>query len=984
MATRTDAQPTVFERALRIRKSEWSLVGSLVFLFSVVQSTHAFGANAADALFFQRFGVDQLPLMIMLSGPAVMIAVLGHGSGLAYRGTSRWLPTVTLLCAAWAGLLWAGTFTDFQVVYPVIWISTQMIMMVTLTVMWNAAGAACTTRQAKRLFPIFATAGIAGGVMGNLLTGPLANVLGTANLLLVQACLLLAGSVVIVRARVLFEDDSEHAQSVLSGLSETVRIVRESRFLMMTAGIAVAVFCLFYLVFFPFSETVATSFTTEAETATFLGVFSSIATAATFLFSLVVTNRLFARLGLVVTLMIVPFVYAAGFVTWLTVFTLESAAIVRGVQWVTVNAIALTAYSALFNVVPRHRRGQVNAFMTAVPAQVGVSLAGLLLIATAAMPIQSVFVVGLIVSVITLIAVIVLRKDYLDAVVSAVRRGVIGLFDTPSHTVFIPTDADSVRVLKEHLRDPRPGARALAVAGLGRLGGEDDAADLEPLLTDSDPRVRSAAFDSVCAIEPHRVSSHAASAIEDEVPEVRLQVLHYLAAYPDDNAVSMARPLLADSDVRVRAAAANLVGGEPGEEVIDNLLEADEPRGVAAAIAETARNPSSIVIDLRPYLSHSSPVVREAAARAALDSDIAPSNLRPGLDDRSPRVRATTAGTLAASPEGREILIDVLATGSVNASEAALKAITPFDEIPEDLSDWARQEAERAAFLISHGRALEETDHAGPAHDYLRSVLEMRSRRLVQWVVMAMTTSETKAVMPLVARGVESSDADIQSQAIEALESIGAREVMNVLLPLLESDGGIRSTATGEPLLELAKDFDPWLSALAARALEESKGGRDGSVPSLSAMDETMSPSILDTMDRVLVLQRVHMFSELDPEDLELIAQAATETTHEPGAPIFLQGEIGDEMLVIVEGSAVVTVPEDSTTRLIEEYGPGDHVGELSLLAGGPRSADVHAGETGVRGLALTATDLLRVLEERPTVAVGMLGTLAKRLIEQT
>lgn len=100
--------------------------------------------------------------------------------------------------------------------------------------------------------------------------------------------------------------------------------------------------------------------------------------------------------------------------------------------------------------------------------------------------------------------------------------------------------------------------------------------------------------------------------------------------------------------------------------------------------------------------------------------------------------------------------------------------------------------------------------------------------------------------------------------------------------------------------------------------------------------------------------------------------------------PIFVEGEVGEEMLVIVEGSVVVTVPDGSTTRLIREYGPGDHVGELSLLAGGPRSANVHAGETGVRGLALTATDLLTVLEERPTVAVGMLGTLAKRLIEQT
>ncbi len=916
----------------------------------------------------------------------MLISVLAHSSGLASRGTARWLPTVTLVCAVWAAGEWVSILTGSRAVYPVIWISTQVLMMVSLTVMWNAAGAACTSRQAKRLFPIFATAGIAGGVLGNFLTGTLAGVLGTDNLLLVQAGLLLTGAFLLVRARDLFGDGDadEHSRSTLKGLSETVKVIRSSRFLVITSGIAVAIFCLFHLVYFPFSETVARSFETEAETAAFLGIFSAIATAATFLFSLLVTNRLFSRLGLVVTLMIVPVVYATGFGTWLTVFTLESAAIVRIVQWVTVNAIALTAYNALFNVVSRHRRGQVNAFMTAVPAQIGVSLAGLLLLVTAAMPIQTVFVVGLAVSLLTLGAVVLLRREYLNAVVSAVRRGVVGLLDVPSQAVFTPTDADAVRVLKDRLRDPRPAARALAVAGLGRLGESADAADLEPFLADSDPRVRSAAFDSVCAIEPERVSSHAERAIGDEVPEVRLQVLHFLAARSDDESASIARPALTDRDARVRAAAATLVGGEEGEKVISALLADDEPRGVTAAITETAKETSAVSVDPRPYLHHSSPVVREAATRATLGSGVEPSALRPGLDDRSPRVRAATAATLAEIQEGREILFDVLATGSVSASESALKALTPLEELPEELTDWAREEAERAAFLISHAGALRQTEQPTAAHSYLLEVLENRSRRLMQWVLMAMTTSDTKTVMPLVARGVESSDPDTQSQAIEALESIGASDVMEVLLPLLESEDTTQDKGVEEALRELAGDFDPWLHGLAERALEEGRNRAGRSVPSLSTMDEDITRSILDTLDRVLVLQRVHMFSELDPEDLDLIAQATKEEVYEPGAPIFIKGEVGNEMLVIVEGSAVVTLPEGSGTRLIDEYGPGDHVGELSLLTGDPRSANVHAGEAGVRGLALTATDLLAVLEERPTVAVGMLGTLAKRLIEQT
>ena len=986
MAARAEPEPGTIERALRIRGGERALVGWLVALFTTVQASHGLGANAADALFFQRFGVEQLPFMILLTGPAVMISILGHGSGLAYRGAAWWLPRVTSICAVWAAAEWVGALLDRRAVYPVIWISTQVIMMVSLTVMWNAASASCTTRQAKRLFPIFATAGVAGGVLGNLSTGPLAGTVGTANVLLAQALLLGAGAMLLIRVRSLFGDhDDGQSGSVARGLAETWSAIRSSKFLIWTSVVAVAMFCLFYLVYFPFSDAVAAAFDTEAATAGFLGVFSSIATAATFLFSLFVTNRLFSRLGLALTLMIVPFVYASGFAVWLIAFGLVSAAIVRGLQWVTVNAIAFTAYNALFNVVSRRERGQVASFMIAVPAQVGVSLAGLLLIVTAHMATETVFVVGLVMAVATLAVVAALRREYLTAVVSAVRRGVIGLFDAPAQTVFTPTDADSVRVLKGHLADPRPGARALAVAGMGRLGEGVDASDLEQFLSDSDPRVRSAAFDSVCSIEPERVSSHAARAINDEVPAVRLQVIHYLAAHPEEDGASIALSALDDPDPRVRAAAATIVGGETGGAVISELLDSADPIAVAAALEETAGIRSSIGVDPTPYLAHRSPLVRATAAETYPRSGVDAASLRDRLEDRSPRVRTAAAAALARDTAGRALLVEALETGSVIASESALRALTPSDGLMEQLGDWARQEAERAALLDSLATSLDATD-AGPARSALLSVLEMRSRRLTEWVLLAMTTTGTRTIMPLVAKGVRSADPETRSQAIEALETIGARDVLGVLLPLLEPDGTKTPPSAEDALQTLAQDFDPWLRALAHRvAAEDSFSGRGTeNVASLADMEQPETQPILDVMERVLVLQRVRMFSDLDPEDLDLIARATSERTYEPGAAIFHQGHIGDEMLVLTEGSAVVSVGEGAERRIVRTYGEGDHVGELSLLAGGTRSANVHAGREGVRGLALSASDLLTVLEERPTVAMGMLGTLARRLIEQT
>ncbi|WP_290650630.1 cyclic nucleotide-binding domain-containing protein, partial [Aquisalimonas sp.] len=133
----------------------------------------------------------------------------------------------------------------------------------------------------------------------------------------------------------------------------------------------------------------------------------------------------------------------------------------------------------------------------------------------------------------------------------------------------------------------------------------------------------------------------------------------------------------------------------------------------------------------------------------------------------------------------------------------------------------------------------------------------------------------------------------------------------------------------------------------------------------------------LDTVDRVVALQQVPMFSEIDAEDLERIAVVTAERRYEPGEAVFSYGSTGDEMLVVIAGEVEVRRPEG---ELIRTYGPAEHVGELSLLSGRPRAADVVAGADGVHGLVLGEVELSAILEERPEVAKAMLGTLAERL----
>jgi CRP-like cAMP-binding protein len=141
---------------------------------------------------------------------------------------------------------------------------------------------------------------------------------------------------------------------------------------------------------------------------------------------------------------------------------------------------------------------------------------------------------------------------------------------------------------------------------------------------------------------------------------------------------------------------------------------------------------------------------------------------------------------------------------------------------------------------------------------------------------------------------------------------------------------------------------------------------------------------MLTMVDRVIALQGVPMFSDLDPEDLQLIADIADEVQFRPGEQIYHMGDEGVDMMMIMDGEAVVSSTHEGVLVEIVRHGKGEHVGELALLQGATRSADVHAGSEGLHALVIGKIDLMSILQERPSVTMAMLSTLATRLAART
>jgi CRP-like cAMP-binding protein len=140
---------------------------------------------------------------------------------------------------------------------------------------------------------------------------------------------------------------------------------------------------------------------------------------------------------------------------------------------------------------------------------------------------------------------------------------------------------------------------------------------------------------------------------------------------------------------------------------------------------------------------------------------------------------------------------------------------------------------------------------------------------------------------------------------------------------------------------------------------------------------------LVNEVDRMLVLRRVPIFASLDPEDLQRVAAAATEQSWAEGDELMREGEIGSDLVVIVEGAVSVTHGDGEAGHVLRRVEAGEHIGELAVLREAPRAATVVAEAPGVRGLVISGEAVHALLRERPDAAMAMLATLAERISQQ-
>jgi CRP/FNR family cyclic AMP-dependent transcriptional regulator len=138
--------------------------------------------------------------------------------------------------------------------------------------------------------------------------------------------------------------------------------------------------------------------------------------------------------------------------------------------------------------------------------------------------------------------------------------------------------------------------------------------------------------------------------------------------------------------------------------------------------------------------------------------------------------------------------------------------------------------------------------------------------------------------------------------------------------------------------------------------------------------------------DMLNALKATSLFKGFTDTGLNIIAGIAQQRTFPKGTPLFVESMVADSLLVLVEGQVALTIKNTGGTEVsVGELGPGDYLGELSLIQQGQRMCSATA-QSPVTALEIRHADFQKLLAAKPQACLkllmGIVSLFGQKVIE--
>lgn len=189
---------------------------------------------------------------------------------------------------------------------------------------------------------------------------------------------------------------------------------------------------------------------------------------------------------------------------------------------------------------------------------------------------------------------------------------------------------------------------------------------------------------------------------------------------------------------------------------------------------------------------------------------------------------------------------------------------------------------------------------------------------------------------------------------------------------------GLHKYIDGDGLMPLSVQYDNGHD-FAERLIQEAndRGGEDNVTVAVVEVtsEEVHTQKQINLQTRLDFLKQLFLFRSFSEQELLRVMRIIYTERYTQGQFIIREGEPGNELYVIIDGSVDVTLEGAHLTSL----GVGSHFGELALVDGHPRSASISA-RTDVSLLTIVRDDFNRLLREDHTLGVKLLWSFLQNV----
>ncbi len=132
-------------------------------------------------------------------------------------------------------------------------------------------------------------------------------------------------------------------------------------------------------------------------------------------------------------------------------------------------------------------------------------------------------------------------------------------------------------------------------------------------------------------------------------------------------------------------------------------------------------------------------------------------------------------------------------------------------------------------------------------------------------------------------------------------------------------------------------------------------------------------------LEKIIVLNKVPLFSMLKTEDIHMISTIASEEAYEDGHVLFKEGDVGDKLFIVVSGKVMILKEQSGEQKHLATLKENDFLGELALFDAETRTATAMC-DGPCTFLVIERNDMEQLAHEYPAIAFGFIKVLISRM----